>query len=386
MCTLFSATRRQLYTTVKFNFNVLQCTLGSRQYMLNGYLFLIHSLMRAQFYTSPTKLNMDISPSISHKMNIDIHIWTNDYSLRVYSGPFDHAYICQEYGLEPRHLQKIGSDLFINISELDVYPSKFICFSFRRHRCIVKHDQCIFFVSLAKTRLPDSFKSVNIDRWKKIVHSFNRKMQYIHKQCNQRFSTKSQTNLSSKSITETPFEFKTVEVILDSLTNNYKLKTRELIKIYENVQEKVYRRISIDNLRELALLKVKVDHHRRNGDLACKTITDLQVSDHNEVERILEACAKQMTEVCRTIYDLDDSLQTLETTTGFALDTVRSDLLAFIVGVYGMNILNGLESEPAAFYRVLGGSACLIVGLIVVGMTRLLVYRRIRLSRKRKRT
>ncbi|CAF3339837.1 unnamed protein product [Rotaria socialis] len=150
---------------------------------------------------------MDISPSISHKMNIDIHIWTNDYSLRVYSGPFDHAYICQE-----------------------------------------------------------------------------------------------------------------------------------------------------------------------------------QVSDHNEVERILEACAKQMTEVCRTIYDLDDSLQTLETTTGFALDTVRSDLLAFIVGVYGMNILNGLESEPAAFYRVLGGSACLIVGLIVVGMTRLLVYRRIRLSRKRKRT
>ncbi|CAF4767536.1 unnamed protein product [Rotaria socialis] len=211
-------------------------------------------------------------------------------------------------------------------------------------------------------------------------------MQYIHKQCNQRFSTKSQTNLSSKSITETPFEFKTVEVILDSLTNNYKLKTRELIKIYENVQEKVYRRISIDNLRELALLKVKVDHHRRNGDLACKTITDLQVSDHNEVERILEACAKQMTEVCRTIYDLDDSLQTLETTTGFALDTVRSDLLAFIVGVYGMNILNGLESEPAAFYRVLGGSACLIVGLIVVGMTRLLVYRRIRLSRKRKRT
>ncbi|CAF2079247.1 unnamed protein product [Rotaria magnacalcarata] len=104
MCTLFSATRRQLYTTIKFNFNVLQCTLGSRQCLLNGYLFLIHSSMGAQFHPSPTKLNMDISPSISHKTNSDIHILTNDYSLRVYSGSFDRAYICQEYGLEPRHL------------------------------------------------------------------------------------------------------------------------------------------------------------------------------------------------------------------------------------------------------------------------------------------
>ncbi|CAF2079244.1 unnamed protein product [Rotaria magnacalcarata] len=109
-----------------------------------------------------------------------------------------------------------------------------------------------------------------------------------------------------------------------------------------------------------------------------------------------------MAEVCHTIYDLNDSLQTIKITTGFILDTVRKDLLAFetrinvvtvafavgafIIGVYGMNLLNELESEPAAFYRVLGGSACLTVGLIVVGMARLLVYRRIQLTRPRKPT
>ncbi len=408
MCTLFSASQRRLFTIINYKLNLFRCTIEKRQYPLNG-------LLAVQFHTTGVTLYSDTLPIISHKMNSDIHILTKDSVLRVHSGPFDRAYICQKYGLEPRHLQKMDSDLLINVPEIDICAGKFICIALRTHRCILKHDQCIFFIPLAKIKLPESFENKNMHLWEKIVQAFKQRVQYIHKQYNQRMNTKMQSDLSLNSMTKTSFEFEMIEIILDSVVNSFKSITRELKKNYEDVQEKAFTRITIDNLRELALLKVKVDKHRRNANLTYKAITDLlardkclvgmylndnhkrEISDHNEAELILEACAKQMSQVCRTIYDFEDSLQTFETTIGFILDTVRNDLLAFetrinvvsmafgiggfIVGVYGMNLLSGYEKNPAAFYVVISCSMSFIVGIITVGMTRLLKYRRIRLHR-----
>lgn len=56
----------------------------------------------------------------------------------------------------------------------------------------------------------------------------------------------------------------------------------------------------------------------------------------------------------------------------------------FIVGVYGMNLLNGYENQPTTFYIVISYSVCLISGFVGVGVVQLLKYRRIRLQKTKK--
>lgn len=53
------------------------------------------------------------------------------------------------------------------------------------------------------------------------------------------------------------------------------------------------------------------------------------IVDHIQAEVLLEACAKQMVEIRRSISNLSDSVHTLESTTGFMLDAVRNALIAF---------------------------------------------------------
>ena len=73
-----------------------------------------------------------------HKLNCDIYLVNHDGSLHLDSGPFDRAEICDKYCVEPRDLQKIDTDLPVNVPLIDVRHGKFICFSFRRHRSLIQ--------------------------------------------------------------------------------------------------------------------------------------------------------------------------------------------------------------------------------------------------------
>ena len=125
-----------------------------------------------------------------------------------------------------------------------------------------------------------------------------------------------------------------------------------------------------------------------------------QLSDHIEAELLLEACAKQMAEVRRSISDLSDSVHTLESATGFMLDAVRNELIAFeikinivtmglglgalIAGIYGMNLSNGFETNPYAFYAIAGSTSCLMTGVVAFALVRLFRYGKIRLHRSQR--
>jgi magnesium transporter len=169
---------------------------------------------------------------------------------------------------------------------------------------------------------------------------------------------------------------------------------------FETVRQSSYAQITLGSLRQLALIKGKVDKHQRNADLAHKAWLDLlayegdmigmhlttnrqrDLSDSSEVELLLESCAKHMAEVCRLVYDLKDSIQTVESTTGFMLDAVRNHLLAFeiqiniitmgfaigafITAIYGMNLYSGLEQHIVS---------------VALGIYRLFKYRKVKLHR-----
>ncbi|CAF3897558.1 unnamed protein product [Rotaria sordida] len=217
-----------------------------------------------------------------------------------------------------------------------------------------------------------------------------------------------------------PFELQIMEIIGESIAYGLKLKTQDILMEFETIRQSSYARISIESLRELVFIKSKVDKHHRNADLAHQAWLDLLAydedmiglyltehrqndsSDLSEIELLLESCAKQIAEVCRSVYDLKDSVQNVEITTGFMLDAVRNQLLAFeiriniitmgfsigvfITAIYGMNLYSGIEEHPRALLFVATISSCFAITSITIGLYRLFKYRRVKFHRPNQNT
>ena len=362
---------------------------------LNGYL---NSIQRREMSSS----------SISHLLNCDINILNKNGQLEVHSGPFDRGEICKEYEVEPRDLQKIDPEILINVPLIDVRGKRFICFSFLRLRCIVQSDRSIFFIPSAEKVLREPFGIKSSIHWERIAQDYQRVVHLIHQTYSERID-------QCKEVELIPFEFQMSEINLETIGNGLRNKTNDLLNEFRNVRESAYQRITISSLRELALLKEKIDKYKRNAELAHQAIIDVlahdedliemylsdqrqrDLSDHIEAELLLEACAKQMAEIKRSISDLSDSVHTLESATGFMLDAVRNELIAFeikiniitmglglgalIAGIYGMNMNNGLEQHPFAFYAIAGSTTCLMGGVVIFAFLRLFRYGKIRLHR-----
>jgi magnesium transporter len=375
------------------------------------YLF---SLNNYRFYSPLSKSQLNFISTDSHRLNCDIYILTKDGSLNVHRGPFDRAQICEEYGFEPRDLQKIDTDFLINVPLIDVRPSKFICFSFRRVRSLVQSDRSILFVPSADQVIGEPYGIKDAAHWERVSESYHRNIHYIHELYNERFIHQK----LNPNIDKIPFEFRITEINLETVANGLKLKSNELLIQFKNVRERAYSRITVGILRELILLKEKIDKYKRNAELAHQAILEVlahdedligmyltdnrqrDLADHIQAELLLEACAKQMAEVRRSISDLSDSVRTLESATGFMLDAVRNELLtyeitiniitmalgtgALIAGIYGMNLSNGFEQSPYTFYIVTGTTLCFISGIVAVGIMKLFRYRKVRLHRSHK--
>jgi magnesium transporter len=404
----FSLLSNQLFT-INCKRTLFETIKKTRNYQIG----LNYCLSNCRFQSTESIKQSDLIPASSHKLNCDIFLLTKDGGLQVHQGPFDRAQICQEYGLEPRDLQKIDTDLLINVPIIDVRQNRFICFSFRRLRSLVQFDRSIFFVPSADKVIGEPFGIRDAVHWERIAQDYHRNIRYIHQIYSERFINQRLNNFDA-----IPFEFRITEINLEAVANGLKLKTNDLLNQFKNVRERAYARITVGSLRELVLLKEKVDKYKRNADLAHQSIVDVlaqdedmigmyltdnrkrEISDHIQAELLLEACTKQMAEVRRSISDLSDSVRTLESATGFMLDAVRNELLAFeikiniitmgfgmgafIAGIYGMNLSNSLEQNPYAFYVVTGTSFCFITGIIAVAIIRLFRYRKIRLHRSNK--
>ncbi|CAF1009892.1 unnamed protein product [Rotaria sordida] len=374
---------------------------------------ILNNRISYRFQSSELNVSEDILSNSSHKLNCDIYILTKNGNLEITRGPFDRAHICQEYNLEPRDLQKIDTDIIINVPIIDVRQNRFICFSYRRLRNLVEYNRSIFFVPSSDKVLEEPIGIKDALHWEYVTQSYNRNVKYISKLYNERFINKKLNNIN-----EIPFEFQITEINLETIAYRLKLKINQLLNEFKNIREGAYTRITPEKLRELALLKEKIDKYKRNVELAHQSIIDVlaqdedmigmyltdkrqrDISDHVQIELLLEASAKQMAEVRRSISDLSDSVHTLENATGFMLDALRNELIgfeiqiniitmgfgigAFITGLYGMNLLNNFEQNLYAFYIVTGTTFSFISGIIILGIIRLFRYRKIRLHRSNK--
>ncbi|CAF1302778.1 unnamed protein product [Rotaria sordida] len=227
--------------------------------------------VRCRLRSSKSKLHEDFLSNSSPILNCDIFILTKDSYLQVHRGSFGRTQICQQYNLEPRDLQKLDTNILINVPLIDIRQNRFICFSFQRLQSLVQFDRSIFFVPSAYKAIGESFGIRDAAHWE---------------------------------------------------------QTHELLNGFQNVRDCAYARIILGRLRELAHKPI-IAVLAHDEDMIGMYLTDNRkrdIFDHTQAELLLEASTKQTAEVRRSI---SDSVHTLESATGFMLDAVRNELLAF---------------------------------------------------------
>jgi hypothetical protein len=171
-----------------------------------------------------TKHRLDNLCVNSRKLNSDIHILTDDGNLHIHHGPFNRAEICREYNIGPRDLQKIDTDLYINVPAISVRQGKLIFFSFRRHRGFIQHNRSIFFVPSNAIIPFEPFGIKNVNEWEKIINAYHRNVRYIHQLYNQRYINTD----NIKIFPQMPFELRIMEIIAESIAYGLTLKTQSL--------------------------------------------------------------------------------------------------------------------------------------------------------------
>lgn len=387
-------------------------TIHLKKYLrqINPRWFSLSCIRSKTFNDTPeTKRRLDNLCVNSRKLNSDIHILTSDGNIHVHHGPFNRAEICREYNIGPRDLQKIDTDLYINVPAINVRHGKLIFFSFRRHRGLIQHNRSIFFVPSNEIIPFEPFGIKNVCEWEKIINAYHRNVRYVHQLYNQRYINTDQIKI----FPQMPFELRIMEILAESIAYGLTLKTEDILTEFQTIRQSSYAQITVGSLRQLAIIKTKVDKHERNADLAHKAWLDVltydedmiglyltenennELPDLSEVEFLFESCAKQLAEVCRAVYDLKDSVQTVENTTGYMLDAVRNHLLAFeikinivtmgfgigafITAIYGMNLSSGLEEHPRALFLVATCSSTFVIASVIIAIRQLFKYRRIKL-------
>ncbi|CAF1254850.1 unnamed protein product [Rotaria sordida] len=259
----------------------------------------------------------------SHILNCDIFTLTKDSYLQVHRGSFGRTQICQQYNLEPRDLQKLDTNILINVPLIDIRQNRFICFSFQRLQSLVQFNRSIFFVPSAYKAIGESFGIRDAAHWERISEAYRQNVKYIYQLYHERFIIQASNNIDT-----IPYEFRITEINLETVAHQLKLETHELLNGFQNVRERAYARIILGRLRELAHKPI-IAVLAHDEDMIGMYLTDNRkrdIFDHTQAELLLEASTKQTAEVRRSI---SDSVHTLESATGFMLDAVRNELLAF---------------------------------------------------------
>ncbi|KAI9321473.1 hypothetical protein BX666DRAFT_2017430 [Dichotomocladium elegans] len=294
-------------------------------------------------------------------------------SKKTNAGEFSKSDLCQRHSLLPRDLRGIDSHSPYQKPTILV-RSEAVLINMAHLKALIKSDLVILF---------DTFGSTD---------SYNQKI----------FMSDFQERLRTHS--ELPFEFRALEAILVSVTGALQSRLEVLEgpvnKLLGDLEElaDVEESVKQSHLRDLLQYSKKLSKFEKDAlsihdaisdvldnddDLAAMYLTAKKAgkprnsSDHEEVELLLEAYLKQTEEIAGTASELISNMRSTEEIVRIILDVSRNSLMWFdirlsivtlatsltsaIGALYGMNLLNGFESHPYAFYGM--GGLALAVGV-----------------------
>ncbi|WFD03646.1 Inner membrane magnesium transporter MRS2 [Malassezia obtusa] len=304
------------------------------------------------------------------------------------SGLFRKSDLCAHHGLEPRDLRKIDSRV-PNLVPTILARRSGILINILHIRAMVKSDAVLLFDSYGNndSRLNSAF--------------------VYHLEYNLRLS-------SSK----LPYEFRALESIFASVLDALRSELSWLRLVVEDVLETLEDDIDREKLRMLLQISRKLHGFlsRSRGiktaatevldndeDMALMYLTAAKEghprnakSSMEELELLLESFEKQVEEVVAEIESMYANVNNTQEIAELMLDSNRNRILSmelrigivtlgftmatFVAGLFGMNLVSGLEEHPYAFYVTTAATCILAMIVSINGVHQLAKMRRVGLS------
>ena len=198
---------------------------------------------------------------------------------------------------------------------------------------------------------------------------------------------------------KTDFEHIVLESSLDNVVKKFQRHLEIIKPALDALLHKVAEEPGTYNLRRLLAFRKSLSEFEQNVGQCLKLVRaltandedlvglylthkDRKITDHEDMELLLEAYCADFEEIQAEIKTFKEMIEDTNQFIGAHLDSVRNSMIrmslflevgavalgsgAVVGGVFGMNLLHGLESHPTAFYITLGGIS-LVMSAIVAG-------------------
>jgi len=228
-------------------------------------------------------------------------------------------------------------------------------------------------------------------------------MNYIHEEL-KRYPTDHQYLYSDQKV---PFEFQVIEIILDFVIASSEAECVHHYQFVDSILSDPELGTSEERLH--AMMKAKNSINRvtkfvtelhsaldtlldNDEDMARMYLTEFyntqqprDISDHEEVEMLLEAYCSHVEDIIHRVKMLIRDIQSIETYLNISLDSARNRMIrlelkiiiitlcisigTFICGLFGMNLVSHFEDHPTMFYWVSG------MIMMICGLSGFVLYR-----------
>ncbi|KAJ1883094.1 magnesium ion transporter [Coemansia sp. RSA 1722] len=291
-----------------------------------------------------------------------------DGNVTIRAGEFQKSELCAQHGLQPRDLRKIDSK-FVNQMPAILVRKHAILVNLLHIRALIEADRIVLFDSIGT---PSSYSQGLL------VYELQ-----------ERLRSNSSSNTGVGELQQQPFEFRALEAVLISVVNSLQSDEEVLVNLVQNLLAYLEESVDRSKLRELLQYSKRLSRFEQKAlnirdaieevleqdeDLAAMYLTQKlngqtrDTDEHEEVELMMETYLKQVEEIVNHVESVSSHVRTTEDVVNIILDSQRNSLLlleirltiltvglstgTFLSGLFGMNLVNALESSPEAFFIV----------------------------------
>ncbi|KAJ2882692.1 magnesium ion transporter [Coemansia asiatica] len=289
-----------------------------------------------------------------------------DGNVTIRAGEFQKSELCAQHGLQPRDLRKIDSK-FVNQMPAILVRKHAILVNLLHIRALIEADRIVLFDSIGT---PSSYSQGLL------VYELQERL-------------RSSGSVAGGSEAQQPFEFRALEAVLISVVNSLQSDEEVLVNLVQNLLAYLEESVDRSKLRELLQYSKRLSRFEQKAlnirdaieevleqdeDLAGMYLTQKlkgrlrDPDEHEEVELMMETYLKQVEEIVNHVESVSSHVRTTEDVVNIILDSQRNSLLlleirltiltvglstgTFLSGLFGMNLINALESRPEAFFVV----------------------------------
>ncbi|CAD6938509.1 unnamed protein product, partial [Tilletia laevis] len=302
--------------------------------------------------------------SLANELNLRCTVLT-PAGISSVSGAFRKIDLCLQHGLEPRDLRKVDSRIPNLVPTILARKQAFLV-NILHIRALIKRDTVFLF---------DSYGSSDTTLHSAFVYNLEHNLR---------------APVSSNKL---PFEFRALETALSSALDALRSELYLTSDMVHYLLESLESQINQENLGR-----------DNDEDMALMYLTDAQAgnprvpnnSSVEELELLLESFEKQVEEVVSEAESMASNIQNTQEVVELILDSNRNDLLnldlrtslttlavssgTLVSGLFGMNLVNYLESNPHGFLGVSAFVGLLTASVMAMGWRMLARLRRVGLG------